>query len=114
MHEMGTVMFVVKTVEEVVQDNNLSKVRSVTLEIGEVSGILPEFITTCWDFAIRKSEHLQDAKLIVNTLPAVTYCEECGETYPTVEYGKVCPHCGSGRTYLMKGNEYNIKEIEAC
>lgn len=114
MHEMGTVMFVIKTVEEVVQENNLSEVRSVTLELGEVSGILPEFITKCWDFAIRRSEHLKSAELVIKTLPAVTYCEECGETYPTVEYGKTCPHCGSGRTYLLKGNEYNIKEIEAC
>ena len=24
-----------------------------------------------------------------------------------------CPYCGSVKTYLVKGNEFNIKEIEA-
>ena len=28
------------------------------------------------------------------------------------EHGKICPYCGSGRTYLVQGNEHQIKEIE--
>ena len=34
-------------------------------------------------------------------------------TYETVKYGRTCPHCGSGETYLLTGNECIIKEIEA-
>ena len=45
---------------------------------------------------------------------AVTYCEDCHQTYGTVEHGKVCPFCSGGNTYLVAGNEFNIKEIEAC
>ena len=26
---------------------------------------------------------------------------------------RTCPHCGSGRTYLVQGNEFIIKEISA-
>jgi hydrogenase nickel incorporation protein HypA/HybF len=29
-----------------------------------------------------------------------------------VQYGRTCPHCGSGNTWLQQGNEMNIKEIE--
>ena len=50
----------------------------------------------------------------IEILPAVTYCEACGKTYPTVEYGRQCPHCGSWDTYLAAGDECNIREIEAC
>ena len=32
----------------------------------------------------------------------------------TVRYGRICPYCGSGNTFLVTGNEYNSKEIEAC
>ena len=28
-------------------------------------------------------------------------------------YGKECPYCHSGSTFLITGNEYVIKEIEA-
>lgn len=38
MHELGTVFYVIREVEQVVEENHLTKVASVTLEIGEVSG----------------------------------------------------------------------------
>ena len=43
---------------------------------------------------------------------AVTHCEACGHDYATVEQGKTCPHCGSGDTYLLQGQEVMIKQIE--
>jgi hydrogenase nickel incorporation protein HypA/HybF len=30
-----------------------------------------------------------------------------------MQYGKECPYCHSGNTFLVTGNQYNIKEIEA-
>ena len=36
------------------------------------------------------------------------------KTYPTVKYGRECPYCHGPHTYLLEGNECNIKEIEAC
>ena len=56
---------------------------------------------------------LKETELIVEIIPAVTYCEDCKKTYSTVEHGKTCPHCQSSNTYLIAGNEFNIKEIEA-
>ena len=47
------------------------------------------------------------------TIPAVTFCENCGKTYETVKYGKECPYCHSGETWLVDGNQCVIKEIEA-
>ena len=40
MHELGTVFYVIREVEQVVEENHLTKVASVTLEIGEVSGMI--------------------------------------------------------------------------
>ena len=113
MHEMGTVMYVIRTVNQVCEENRLSKVASVTLEIGEVSGILPEYIKNFWQWAVKKEKYLQEAELVIEPIPAVTYCEGCGKTYGTVKYGKICPYCGSEHTWLETGNEYNIKEIAA-
>ena len=81
---------------------------------GEVSGIIPYYLTDCWKWAVEKSQYLKGAELKIETLPAVTYCEDCKQTYPTVKYAKICPHCKSEHTYLLSGNEYTIKEIEAC
>lgn len=112
MHEVGTVLYVIRTVENICEQNDLNEVASVTLEIGEVSGILPEFLMDCWQWAILKTRYMQKAELKVEPVEAVTYCENCQSEYETVKYAKICPHCGSDRTYLIQGNEYNIKEIE--
>lgn len=114
MHELGTIYYVMNTVEKLAQENNLSKIGSITLEVGEVSGIVPEYLTDFWLYARKKNELFQETELKIETLHAVTYCQDCQKTYDTIPQGKTCPHCGSGNTFLLTGNEYNIKEIEAC
>ena len=113
MHELGTVNYVIDEVEKLVEEHNLTVVASVTIQIGEVSGIVPEYIVDFWNWARKKTRDLQDTEMIVEKLDAVTYCENCGKTYPTLKYAKICPYCKSDETYLIQGNEYNIKEIEA-
>lgn len=115
MHELGVVFHVMKTVEEVAEENGLTEIRSVTLELGEVSAVIDSYLVNCWKWAVEnRSEIMKGAELLIEKIPAVTYCEDCEQTYGTVEYGKICPHCGSGHTYLIRGNEFQIKEIEGC
>ena len=113
MHELSTIYYVIDTVENLMREKNLHQVGSVTLQVGEVSGIMPEYLETFWQYASKKTEHFQNTCLKIETIPAITYCENCRSTYPTIQYGKTCPNCGSGSTFLLRGNEYNIKEIEA-
>jgi hydrogenase nickel incorporation protein HypA/HybF len=54
---------------------------------------------------------LRGCELQIETIPAVTHCDGCGKDYPTVAYGKKCPHCGSEQTWLLRGNEVEIKEL---
>lgn len=113
MHELGIVFHVIDTVNEIAAENNVTKVNSVTVEIGEVSLVIPSYFEDCWNWAVSKQTVMKDAKIIIEILPAVTYCEDCGGTYPTVRHGKICPLCGSEKTWLKEGSEFNIKEIEA-
>ena len=114
MHELGTIYYVIDTVEKLMVENDLKQVTAITLEVGEVSGIVPDFLLDFWEYARKKNEHFTDTELKIETLEAVTYCEDCKNTYPTVQFGKTCPHCGSGNTYLVQGREMMIKEISAC
>ena len=114
MHELGIVLHMIKTVGRIAEENALTSVASVTLELGEVSGVIPHELTSCWDWAAAQTEILKGAELRIETIPAVTLCESCNHTYPTVPQGRICPRCGSGETVLVRGNEINLKEIEAC
>ncbi|MCR5761392.1 MAG: hydrogenase maturation nickel metallochaperone HypA [Sphaerochaetaceae bacterium] len=113
MHEMGIIIHLAKTLDQTAQEQNLTKIGSVTLQVGEVSGIVTDLFVECWDYFKKKHEVLKDSVLKLETIPAVTWCNNCKTNYETVKYGKTCPHCGSGETWLVKGNECVIKEIEA-
>lgn len=111
MHELGIVFHIADEVTKIAKANNAVNVKKVVLEIGEVSTVVNSYLEDCWNWNAKRSEILKDCKLDIITIPAVTYCEDCKGQYPTVRYGKTCPHCGSGNTYLLRGNETNIKEI---
>ena len=113
MHELSTVVYVMDTVEKICREQDLHVVASVTLEVGEVSTIIPEYLYDFWDWSRKRSEFLKDAELKIEMIKAVTYCQDCKQTYDTMTYRKICPYCGSENTFLITGNEYNIKEIEA-
>ena len=112
MHELGVVFHIIKNLENVAAENHVEKINKVVLSLGEVSTVIPKYLIDCWKWASDKNELVRGAELSVETIPAVTYCEDCEETYATVEYGRTCPHCGSENTYLVQGNEFMIKEIE--
>lgn len=63
------------------------------------------------NWAVKKEPLMEHAILQIETIPAITYCEDCGEKYETVKYARICPRCQSKHTYLLQGNEFNIKEI---
>ena len=112
MHELGIVYHIIRDVENVARANGVRHVSSVTLLLGEVSGVVPDLLLDAWRWAADKKPITQGAELIVEPVEAVTHCETCGCDYATVEHGKTCPHCGSGETYLLQGREVMIKQIE--
>ena len=114
MHELGIVFYVIDMVEDLGRENALTQVASVTLEIGEVSGVLHDYLQDCWQWATNRSDLMRGCELIVEQIPAVTVCNACGRTYPTVAHGKICPHCGSPDTVLLRGNEMDLKQIEGA
>ena len=112
MHELGIVYHIIRDIENVARANGVRRVSGVTLLLGEVSGVVPDLLLDAWRWAADKKTISQGAELIVEPVEAVTHCEACGRDYATVEHGKTCPHCGSGETYLLRGREVLIKQIE--
>lgn len=112
MHELGVVFHIADSVKKIAVENEAEHIRKVVLEIGEVSTVIPEYLIDVWNWNCKRDDMLTDCELAVEMIHAVTFCQDCEQNYGTVEHGKICPYCGSERTYLITGNEVNIKEIE--
>lgn len=112
MHELGVVFHCIKEINAIAAENGVDKISSVTIQIGEVSTVIPYYFEDCWNWAVKKETVLKDADVVIEKIDAVTHCNSCGQNYPTVEHGKKCPYCGSDDTFLVTGNEIMIKEIQ--
>ena len=112
MHELGLVFYVIDNVEKLAKENHVKSVKKVTLEVGEVSTVVPSYFRDCFTWAIKKSEYRKNCELDLVIIQGTSYCRDCKETYPTVKYGKECPHCHSDTTYLVTGSDVMIKNVE--
>ena len=112
MHELGIVFHLMDLVEQVAEEHELSSVARVHLRLGEVSGVLPDYLQDCWRWAADKQDLTRGAELDVEQVDAVTLCHACGTTYGTVEHGRTCPTCGSPDTVLVSGLEIELVTIE--
>ena len=63
MHELGIVKHVIAQVEEAAKENDVKKVLKLTLEIGEVSSIVPQYFTDCFEWAKKKTEFMRETEL---------------------------------------------------
>ena len=111
MHELGVVFHIADSLEKIAAENHVDRIARVTLEIGEVSTVVPEYLIDVWKWNCKRTPLLQDCRLEIERIPAITHCDACGQDYPTVPQGRICPNCGSDRTWLVQGNEFTIKEI---
>ena len=112
MHELGVVFHVIDSLNKIAKEQNIERISKVTLQIGEVSTVIPYQLEDCWNWAVKKETVLKDCPIVVEQIKAITKCNNCNKTYETIKYAKVCPYCKSEDTYLIQGNEFIIKELE--
>lgn len=111
MHELGVVLEIFDLIEEIMQERNLKEVCSVTVEIGELSGVLPDYLKECWN-AARIGGTFDKTELKLIYIPSVARCA-CGEEYEMTKNSRICPSCRRTDYEIIKGREFNVLSIEA-
>lgn len=104
---------VVKTVENFARKNDLTKIDTLVLQIGELSSIIPRYIEACYPAAV-DGTMLQDTKLQIEILPGNGICKKCNKVFNLIENNNICPECGSKDWEILCGKEFMIKEVIAC
>ncbi len=110
MHELGVISSMVKTLEQIVHDEQLTKVQKLVLEVGELSGIVPHYMEACWPAAIYKT-FMADAELEMEVIPGIVHCRDCGREFNAMAHDFTCPDCGGKNFEILSGNDVIIKEI---
>ncbi|WP_334297401.1 hydrogenase maturation nickel metallochaperone HypA [Anaeromicropila herbilytica] len=112
LHELGVVIEVVKTVEKVAVEQQLTKIDTVILQIGELSSMIPRYVEQCYPAAV-DGTILEGTNLKIEVLPGNALCKECNKVFNLIQNNSKCPHCGSNDFEIISGREFFIKEIVA-
>ena len=113
MHELGVVIKVVETVKQFAEQNNLTKIDTLVLQIGELSSMIPKYIEDCYPAAV-DGTLMENTKLEIEILPGVGHCDVCNKDFNVIKNNGNCPICGKRNWKLLSGKEFYIKEVKAC
>lgn len=112
MHELGIIYQIIKTVDEVKQEQGLTEIQSIRLDVGEMCDVVPKFLEEAWQSA-KDFTAYPNAKLELNIIPATARCTACNYSAPVKSLGITCPKCGSSDFKLVSGREFDINKIVA-
>ncbi|WP_417822150.1 hydrogenase maturation nickel metallochaperone HypA [Terasakiella sp.] len=111
MHEMSLTQGVLNILEDYAKTNGFAKVKTVWLEIGQLSHVEPEAMAFCFD-AVMKGTIADGAKLEIVETPGQAICVDCAEELEIASRIAQCPKCGSYKLHISGGDEMRVKELE--
>ncbi len=111
MHEMSLAEGVLQLIEDAARQQNFSKVSTVWLEIGQLSGVEVEAMKFCFDAVVHGSV-AQGARLEIIALPGTGWCMTCAQSVAMTEVFGECPQCGGHQMQVTGGTEMRLKELE--
>lgn len=109
MHELAVTESVIAAISAQLPD---SRVAVIHLEIGRLSGVMPDAVRFCFELA-GEGTCVAGARLDITEPEGVGDCASCGLTFPAREPLAVCP-CGSADVSISGGADLTIKAVEVA
>ena len=111
MHELSICQSLMRQVNQVAKENNASVVEKIFLQIGPLSGVVPELLKSAFPFA--SAETVADqAELIIHSLPIRVRCKTCHAETSASPNRLLCGECGDWHTELLSGDELLLERVE--
>ena len=111
MHEMSLCEGVLQVLQDSAQKQGYTQVKTVWLEIGELSGVETEAMVFSFD-VVTKGSLAENAKLEVINVPGEAWCMKCAKVVHVTRRFDECPDCSSYQLQVTGGDEMKIKELE--
>jgi hydrogenase nickel incorporation protein HypA/HybF len=108
MHELAITEAVVNAVVERTGDAPVSRVR---LEIGTLSGVVPDAVRFCFGL-VCEGTPLQGAALEIVEPGGSGTCRGCGQAFDVNDPIVLCPGCGSADVAVHAGRDLRILSVE--
>lgn len=112
MHEMSYVIRFADMAMEAVESEPDAVIEKVVIEVGAMTGVLPEYLIKYYPEAVAKTR-LEGSTLEVEMRPVAARCSVCKAEYePSAGNDYSCPECGSKEASIIHGRELNLLRVE--
>jgi hydrogenase nickel incorporation protein HypA/HybF len=107
MHELAITQSVVEMVQQRTGDRRVSTVR---LQVGLLSGVVPEAMQFCYEL-VTAGTPLEGSLLEFDQTPGRGQCRDCGADFELGDLILLCS-CGSADVELVAGKELRVIAVE--
>ncbi|MFC2160710.1 hydrogenase maturation nickel metallochaperone HypA [Acidobacteriota bacterium] len=111
MHELSIIANLYEIMEEKAREQGAKKITLVKLQVGVLSGIVPDFLETAFDI-FKKDTMASEAKLEIEKVPLKIQCKECGTEKTSFELIYICPKCSSNHIITLDGTELILEKMD--
>lgn len=104
-------MSLIDVITETLIREQVDKALSVTVEVGALSGVIPEALQTAFMKAVSHTP-LHDCRLHILHIPVSIRCSACDHISQVPPDDLLCPVCGSSDMDIVRGRELDVVRIE--
>jgi hydrogenase nickel incorporation protein HypA/HybF len=111
MHEFSIATGLLEIISQEAMPYQGSKVKSVSLKIGTLSGVVPEALEFAFQ-VLSEGTIAEGARLVIERVALRIECNACGTVSMPADPFIICPLCGSGDVEIRAGRELQIESME--
>ena len=111
MHEIGMLYEVAETVSRIAAEKQIEQVKFISLDVGELSGVIPELFEKSYSIVAEEFPLLKDSELKIRMVPGEGLCDECHALYNIVKNEGQCPRCQSRYKTVLGGQQIMLQNI---
>ena len=110
MHELSVAQNIIEIVTDFAKKNHAKRVMEVVLDIGAVSGVVPDNLEFAWEVSA-KNTIAENALIKINYIEAKAVCLDCKKEFNLDDIYSICEYCLSTRYDIIQGKELKVKSI---
>ncbi|MGA2297758.1 MAG: hydrogenase maturation nickel metallochaperone HypA [FCB group bacterium] len=111
MHELSIAQEIIEIIGQSVPVGQKHLIKSVRVEIGKFSNVLPDSLKFCYEACINDTE-MQNSTMLIEEIPLKIKCNNCHVETVVDDFMFLCPECGNTDITILEGQELNVTEIE--
>jgi hydrogenase nickel incorporation protein HypA/HybF len=111
MHEYAIAQAIADVAEDERRRAGASRVVSLTVELGELSGVIEDYLVAVFPLVVHGTP-LEGAELLIERVAGQAWCARCQDLFNLAELLTPCPRCDGFASEIRAGDALTLASLE--